>query len=81
MSIPKFTPNWQPPTSDEIKALIQSQDWTNGDVSRLVGVGPRSVRRWYAPEGTSGHRAIPFAAWALLVIHAEGLIQAPPRRQ
>lgn len=53
--------NWQPPSHDEIRALLAIGKLTGAAAGDIVGVNGRTVRRW-----TSGEVPIPYSAWALL---------------
>lgn len=59
-----FSDKWQAPTGDEIKLLLKEGGLSGSKAGRLVGVNSRTIRRW-----TGGDQPIPFAAWALLVLH------------
>lgn len=62
------TGQYQPPTPDEIRALLSEQGWTGAQAGLIVGVDSRTIRRW-----TGGERSIPYAAWRLLLVEA-GLV-------
>ncbi|WP_053979744.1 hypothetical protein [Marinagarivorans algicola] len=72
--------HYQPPTQDEVRALIALMGWSQNDVAKMVGVnynpkkGSATVRRWKAKEGDTHARAIPYAAWRLMLIYA-GVVQ------
>jgi len=71
---------YQPPTPDQVTALIKGMGWSQNDVAKLVGVsydpkkGSTAVRKWRTPVDSSEHRAIPYAVWRLMLIEA-GLAQ------
>ena len=71
-----FDQGYQPPTPDEITALIQLAGWSQNDTARLVGVsfnpkkGSTSVRRWRAPTASYDYREIAYAPWRLLLLYA-----------
>jgi DNA-binding transcriptional regulator YiaG len=52
-------------TVGEIRAEISRQGFNQGDVARLIGVDPRTVRRWL-----SGDLQMPESARRLLVVLA-----------
>ncbi|WP_370164393.1 helix-turn-helix domain-containing protein [Marisediminitalea sp.] len=61
---------YQPPTVEELKTLLEMNNWTQRDVSILVGVSLSTVKKWSLSENSSGHRNIPYSAWRLLLIYA-----------
>jgi len=75
-TLPYSDPEYVPPTPEQVDALIKSMGWSQIDVAQLVGVsfnpvkGSTTVRKWRTAEGQSEHRAIPYAAWRLLLISA-----------
>jgi DNA-binding transcriptional regulator YiaG len=56
-----FGEHWQVPNGNEIRAALKEAGLTGGQFAHLVGVNPRTVRKW-----TGDQHEIPFAAWALL---------------
>jgi hypothetical protein len=54
------------PEPEELRAWIRDRGMTVGKAARLVGVDPRTARKWTAPRGSASHRAIPWNVWALL---------------
>lgn len=73
---------YRPPTATEVRALIKLAGWSQTDVAKLVGVtydpakGSQTVRRWQTDEANQQHRAIPYAAWRLLLMYA-GVVNYP----
>ena len=71
-----YVDDWEQPTSAEVRALIEhlrkvrTEKITGQIIANLVGVNPRNVRKWSAPEDTSNHVRIPYAAWRLLLLYA-----------
>ena len=63
--LPFFHPNYQPPSADELRAVMKAQGWTGAKTAALVGVDSRTVRRW-----TGNERPVPYSAWRLLIIYA-----------
>ena len=61
--LPFADPNYQAPTSDEIRAALKHGGMTGAGAGALLGVGGRTVRKW-----TGGERDIPYSAWRLLLI-------------
>lgn len=62
---PFYHPDYQAPTTEELRGLMKDCGWTGAKVGALVGVDSRTVRRW-----TGGERPIPYSAWRLLLLHA-----------
>lgn len=67
--------NYEPPTPEEVKALIAVAEWSQTQVSEIVGVshnakGSTTIRKWRSPIESPEHRKIPYAAWRLMLIHA-----------
>jgi len=54
------------PNSETLREWMRTHDLTVAQAGRLVGVDARAARRWTAPDTQVGHRAMPWAAWALL---------------
>ena len=63
--LPFYNPEYQVPSSDEIRALLKSQGWTGARAAAIVGVDSRTIRRW-----TGGESPIPYSCWRLLLINA-----------
>lgn len=74
--LPFIDEKYTPPKPSEVAALISLMGWSQNDVAKMVGVnydpkkGSATVRRWKAKEGDSQARAIPYAAWRLMLITA-----------
>lgn len=59
-----FAKGWEPPTPNEIKLILsKAGNLTGRDAGDLVGVTPRTVRRWIGEPD----KPIPYACWAILV--------------
>ena len=54
-------PSWQPPSSDELRNLMDSIGYSPREVGEFLGVSRKAVNRW-----TLGQETIPFANWVLL---------------
>ncbi len=74
------------PASSELREFLHRHDLTGRAAARIVGVEPRTVRKWAATEGTDNARSIPWSAWALLRLYVGELsledfreMVAPPR--
>lgn len=52
---------------EALRDLMQEHDLTGAQVSALVGVDGRTVRRWLAPDDQAGHREMPYAVWYTLL--------------
>jgi len=69
-------PDYEPPTPDEVDALIKLAGWSQNDTAKLVGVtynpkkGSSTIRKWRAPKSSTDCRAIPYSAWRLLLLYA-----------
>lgn len=59
--------SWQPPSSDELRSLIDSMGLSPREVGEFLGVSRKAVNRW-----TVGQESIPFASWVLLCRRAGG---------
>ncbi len=71
-------PNYEFPTSEDVKALVKQFNLTGGSVATLTGVEPRTVRKWMAPDSAANHSKIPYAAWRLLLLEL-GLVKPTER--
>ena len=60
-----FSDEWLVPTGDEVKAAIGMTDWSGVELSRRLGIDPRTIRRW-----TGDEKPIPYAAWCVLCVEA-----------
>lgn len=56
---------WSPPEGGEIKGMLQRAGWSGVQFSKVLGIDPRTVRRWTGDEKT-----IPYPAWAILCVQA-----------
>lgn len=67
---------FEPPTPEQIKALRQMLGMSQNDLAKLVGVtwnakkGSTAVRKWETPIDKKEHRAIKYAEWRGLLVHA-----------
>lgn len=74
--LPYCHPDYRAPTPGEVSALIKLKGWSQRETSLIVGVshtkkGSSTVRRWQTAADTPEFRAIPYAAWRILLEHAE----------
>lgn len=75
--LPFSHPDYEPPSPEQVDALIRVMGWSQSDAARIVGVacdakkGSTTLRKWRASRDSAEHREIPYAAWRLLLIHAE----------
>lgn len=53
--------NWHPPTTEEIRWLMDLLALSPREVADYLGVSRKLVNRW-----TVGQESIPFASWVLL---------------
>lgn len=65
---PYSSDQYEPPTSNQVRILLKQLNLTGAEAADIVGVHSRTVRKWTADESTANHRAIPYAAWRLLLI-------------
>lgn len=56
---------WISPDGHEIKGALQQAGWSGVHFARVLGVDPRTARRW-----TGNEKTIPYAAWAILCVEA-----------
>jgi hypothetical protein len=61
-----FSKGYIPPTSSEVRE--EFSDFTGSEISTMLGVDARTIRRWIQDENDSGYRAIPYPAWRLFLI-------------
>ena len=54
------------PTADGLRALMKQKGLTGARAAEIVGVNSRTIRKW-----TGGERAIPEAAWRLLLLYRQ----------
>ena len=52
------------PTVEKLRALMKEKGLTGAKAAEIVGVNSRTIRKW-----TGGERAIPEAAWRLLLLY------------
>ena len=52
------------PTAERLRALMKQKGLTGAMAAEIVGVNSRTIRKW-----TGGERAIPEAAWRLLLLY------------
>lgn len=72
--LPYDAPAYRPPTSSDVRAVIEMLGLTADQVAALVGMkNGRAVRRWLAPGESKTHAQIDYAAWRLLLMEA-GLV-------
>ncbi len=55
-------PQYLDPSPTELRTLLSRANLTGAKAGYLVGVNGRTIRKW-----TGGERAIPYAAWRLLL--------------
>ncbi len=73
--------DFRPPTPDEIRLAFglclkkNGDKYTGKDIADLLGVNPRTTRRWLSVDPVE-RRDIPYAAWRLVLV-AIGLVPAP----
>ena len=65
--------DYQPPTTEDVRAAMAEADLTGARLAALVGTTSRTVRRW-----TGGQVPMPYSAWRLLLMYLGRV--APPRK-
>ncbi len=61
--------NYEPPTGEEVRALLRYADLTGVEAGLVAGASDRGIRYW-----TGGDRVISYSAWRLLLVYA-GLVE------
>jgi hypothetical protein len=62
------TPAITAPSPDEIRETLKKHKLTREQAASLLHVSLRTMHNWLAPIGTVNYRAMPLAAWELLLI-------------
>ncbi len=52
---------WAQPTGNEVRELLKTAQLTGSKAAAIVGVNPRTIRKWVGEE-----QRIPYTAWAVL---------------
>lgn len=75
-ALPFYDPEYEPPTPGEVNALIKLVGWSQNQAAKIVGVtfnpkkGSTTIRKWRTRIESMEHRAIPYAAWRLMLVTA-----------
>lgn len=78
-----FSNGWERPSSDEIRIVLYiageaegrpDKKLTGDNFAKLVGVNPKTARRWIAPEDSANFQKMPYSAWRLLLQYA-GIVE------
>ncbi|KVA69025.1 hypothetical protein WI61_14920 [Burkholderia cepacia] len=56
------------PTPEQIRQIIQKHGVTRSEAAEMVHVSVNAWHKWSASEGSGDHRAMPLAAWELLLL-------------
>jgi hypothetical protein len=56
------------PSPEEIRTMLKKHKLTREQAAGLLHVSLRTLHNWLAPVGTVNYRAMPLAAWELLLI-------------
>jgi hypothetical protein len=78
-ALPFYDPGYEPPTPGEVDALIKLAGWSQNQAAKITGVtynpkkGSTTIRKWRTRVESREHRAIPYAAWRLMLVTA-GLV-------
>ena len=59
---------YQIPTHEELRQFMRENNLNGADIAALMGVNPRTARRWIQPPEQKGAKKILWAEWALLQI-------------
>ena len=62
------SPRYQPPDYNQVKILKSKSGLSGAELAKLVGVEPRTFRKWIAPTEAKNSTNIPYSAWRLLLI-------------
>lgn len=79
-ALPFYDPGYEQPTPSEVDALIKLAGWSQSQAAKIVGVtfnprkGSTTIRKWRTRIESREHRAIPYAAWRLMLVTA-GLVK------
>lgn len=68
--LPFNSPEYQPPSWVEVRAVVRRLRMTGSELADFVGVQPRTVRKWLAPPDAANNSPIPYAAWRLVLVEA-----------
>lgn len=74
--LPYAHPDYQPPTPEEVDALVKLAGWSQNDAAKLTGVtynpkkGSSTIRKWRANSHSTDYREIPYSAWRLFLLYA-----------
>lgn len=60
-----YTPDWQPPSVEELRELMRVARLSRSAAGRLVGVSPGKIAKW-----VSGVGEVPYAVWRLLTVYS-----------
>lgn len=61
-------PAYTAPKAEDLRELMRQKNLSGSTVARLVGVTPRTVRKWATRAGMPNSAEIPYAVWRLLLI-------------
>ncbi len=61
-----YEAGYEAPTPEQVREAFKG--YTGAEIAAMLGVDPRTVRRWMQEDGASGAREIPYAAWRLFLI-------------
>lgn len=75
-SLPFNHPDYAPPSSEEVRSLLDLVGLSQRKVAILTGAtwtekGSTTVRKWKAKEDVKEYRQIPYAAWRMLLEYAQ----------
>lgn len=57
------------PSSERLREFLKAHNLTGATAAGLVGVEPRTVRRWTAYESAANRQPVPYSAWTLLRLY------------
>jgi len=57
-----------PYTHEALRAVLARHSLTSKRAGKMLGVDPRTIRKWTARPDVASHRDMPASAWLLLLI-------------
>jgi len=57
-----------PYTPDALRSVLTRHGLTSKQAGKMLGVDPRTIRKWTAKPDVASHRDMPASAWLLLLI-------------
>ena len=60
---------YEVPTAEQLRDFLKRHELTGAAAAGLIGVEPRTIRRWTAYDGAANRQPIPYSAWTLLRLY------------